>query len=146
MYVSIAPYSYFIQSRTDKECLKLQEVYDHLRLFFDNFFLVTIAFGCYKLQLQQPFHSYFLFILIVWKLAQQTYSHHNNYFHSPDHQNYFSRLKISNHFLFYFNTSASRPKEFLLTTSFICALSKASQRSASLCSLNGSRFNRTVPV
>jgi hypothetical protein len=42
-------------------------------------------------------------------------------------------------------TSASRPKEFLLMTSFKCALSNASQRSASLCSLKGSRLNLTDP-
>lgn len=42
-------------------------------------------------------------------------------------------------------TSASRPKAFLLMTSFKCARSKASQRSASLCSPKGSRLKRTVP-
>jgi len=43
-------------------------------------------------------------------------------------------------------TSASSPKEFLRITSFKCALSRASQRSASLCSLKGSRLNLTVPT
>lgn len=43
------------------------------------------------------------------------------------------------------HTSESRPKGFLLMTSFKWALSKASQRSASLCSLKGSRLNLTEP-
>lgn len=42
-------------------------------------------------------------------------------------------------------TSAFSPKEFLLIASFRYALSKASQRSASLCSPKGSRLNLTVP-
>uniref|UniRef100_A0A7C9CNJ3 Uncharacterized protein n=1 Tax=Opuntia streptacantha TaxID=393608 RepID=A0A7C9CNJ3_OPUST len=42
-------------------------------------------------------------------------------------------------------TSVSNPNGFLLTTSFKWALSRASHKSASLCSLKGSRLNLIVP-